>query len=48
MATAEYPFPDRDEPEPTPLAMPAQLLIVVLGTVVALLVGVLLVLAASG
>jgi hypothetical protein len=47
MATAEYSFPELDEPETRPLSMPAQLLVVVLGTLVALAVGVLLVLAAT-
>ena len=47
MATAEYTFPERDDAEPARLGMAAQLLVVALGTLVALLVGVVLVLVAT-
>ena len=47
MATAEYTFPELDDAEPPRLGMAAQLLVVALGTLVALLVGVVLVLVAT-
>jgi hypothetical protein len=47
MATAEYTFAEREDAEPARLGMAAQLLVVALGTLVALLVGVLLVLVAT-
>ena len=47
MATAEYTFPELEDAEPPRLGMAAQLLVVALGTLVALLVGVLLVIVAT-
>ncbi len=48
MATADYPFPELEEREPTPLGMVAQLVIVAIGAAVALLAGIALVLLAAG
>ena len=48
MATAEYPLPDYEERPPAPLAMPVQLAVVALGTLIAVLAGIALVLLATG
>jgi hypothetical protein len=48
MATADYPFPDREDRQPTPFGMVAQLVIVAIGAAVALLAGIALVLVAAG